>query len=89
MPVRTGAFDKIGEAAFKSEAYKNLYNALSTTVATCDFEREPNFDGYYTKVNALYDKIRNVQKHLNERYARGETYEQIVAEIRAAFDNVD
>lgn len=88
MPVRTGAFDKIGETAFKSEAYKNLYNALSTTVATCDFEREPNFDGYYTKVNALYDKIRNVQKHLNERYARGETYEQIVAEIRAAFDNV-
>lgn len=84
MPVRTGAFDKIGEKSFQSEAYKNLYKALTTTVETCSFKKEPNFEGYYTKVYALYEKIRNIQKTLEDRYGKGETCEQIVAELRAA-----
>jgi ABC-type sugar transport system, periplasmic component len=88
MPVKTGAFDKIGETSFKSEAYKNLYNALSKTVATCTFEKEPNFDGYYVNVYALYDKIRNIQKELNTRYEAGETCEQIVEELRVALNIV-
>ena len=88
MPVRTGAFDKIVETSFNSEAYKNLYNALSLTVAACDFEKEPAFDGYYNKVYALYDKIRSIQKNLETRYANGETCEQIVAELRAALYSV-
>ena len=84
MPVRTGAFDKIGEKSFQSEAYKNLYKALTATVETCSFKKEPNFEGYYTKVYALYEKIRNIQKTLDDRYGKGETCEQIVAELRAA-----
>lgn len=62
MPVRTGAFAKIGENSFKSDAFKNLYAALTKTVATCTFVREPNFDGYYSKVRTLYDEIRKIQK---------------------------
>ncbi len=88
MPVRTGAFAKIGENSFKSDAFKNLYAALTKTVATCTFVREPNFDGYYSKVRTLYDEIRKIQKNLASLYAAGGTTEQIVAEMKAALYNV-
>lgn len=83
MPVRTGAFAKIGENSFKSDAFKNLYAALTKTVATCTFVREPNFDGYYSKVYTLYKEIRKIQKNLSSK-----TTEQIVAEMKAALYNV-
>lgn len=85
MPVRTGAFAKIGENSFKSDAFKNLYTALTKTVATCTFVREPNIDGYYSKVHTLYNQIREIQKNLD---AAGDTTEQIVAKIKAALYNV-
>ena len=88
MPVRTGAFDKIGDKSFKSEAYRNLYKALTTTVETCSFKQEPSIEGYYTKVYALYEKIRNIQKTLETRYEKGATCEQIVAEMEDALFNV-
>lgn len=88
MPVKTGAFDKISDNSFNSQAYKNLYNALSTTVATCSFKKEPSFEGYYNKVYALYDKIRNIQKDLESRREKGETCEQIVTEMKAALYSV-
>lgn len=88
MPVRTGAFDKIGENSLQSEAYKNLYEALAKTVETCSFKKEPDFEGYYTKVYALYEKIRNIQNTLETRYEQGETLEQIVAEMKAALNSV-
>lgn len=89
MPVRTGAFDKIGDKSFKSEAYRNLYKALTTTVETCSFKQEPSIEGYYSKVYALYEKIRNIQKTLETRYEKGATCEQIVAEMEDALFNVD
>ena len=88
MPVRTGAFDKISDKSFESQAYKNLYKALSTTVATCSFKKEPSFEGYYNKVYALYEKIRNIQKDLEARYEKGETCEQIVIEMKTALYSV-
>lgn len=88
MPVKTGAFDKISDNSFNSQAYKNLYKALATTVATCSFKKEPSFEGYYNKVYALYDKIRNIQKDLESRYEKGETCEQIVTEMKAALYSV-
>ena len=88
MPVRTGAFDKIGENSLPSEAYKNLYEALTKTVETCSFKKEPDFEGYYTKVYALYEKIRNIQNTLETRYKQGESLEQIVAEMKAALNSV-
>ena len=88
MPVRTGAFDKISDNTFKSDAYRNLYDALKTTVATCSFKKEPSFEGYYNKVYALYEKIRNIQKDLEARYEKGETCEQIVIEMKTALYSV-
>lgn len=84
MPVRTGAFDKIGDNSFRSEAYRNLYKSLTLTVANCTFKKEPSFDGYYTKVYALYEKIRNIQSTLEQRYEKGATCEQLVEEMEAA-----
>lgn len=88
MPVRTGAFDKIGENSLPSEAYKNLYEALAKTVETCSFKKEPDFEGYYTKVYALYEKIRNIQNNLETKKEQGESLEQIVAEMKAALNSV-
>ncbi len=89
MPVKAGAFAKIGSHTFSSEAYRNLYRALTATVATCSFEKEPDFDGYYPKVYALYDKIRVIQKNLTSEYERGKTCEQIVTELTDALKSVD
>ena len=80
--------DKIDENSFRSEAYKNLYDALRSTVATCTFEKEPAFDGYYSKVYELYDKISNIQKNLKAGYENGKTCEQFVAEMRSALFGV-
>lgn len=88
MPVRTGAFEKINENSFKSITYKKLYSALSKTVATCTFVKEPNFDGYYSKVRTLYDEIRKIQQNLSSLYAAGETTEQIVAKMIAALTSL-
>ena len=89
MPVRTGAFAKIGENSFQSDAYKNLYAAFSKAVATCTFVKEPNFDGYYSNVRTLYDEIRKIQKSLPSLYAAGETTEQIVEKMNAALTSPD
>ena len=88
MPVRIGAFDKISDNSFKSEAYRNLYMSLSLTVANCTFKKEPSFNGYYTKVYALYEKIRNIQSMLEQRYEKGATIEQLVAEMETALINI-
>ena len=88
MPVRTGAFEKINENSFKSIAYKKLYSALSKTVATCTFVKEPNFDGYYSRVRTLYDEIRKIQQNLSSLYATGETTEQIVAKMIATLTSL-
>lgn len=88
MPVRTGTFAKIGAQSFKSDAYRNLYEALTTTVETCSFKKEPVFAGYYSKVYALYGKIRDIQYNLEARYEKGATCEQIVEEMETALSNV-
>ena len=88
MPVRIGAFDKISDNSFKSEAYRNLYMSLSLTIANCTFKKEPSFNGYYTKVYALYEKIRNIQSMLEQRYEKGATIEQLVAEMETALINI-
>ena len=88
MPVRIGAFDKISDNSFKSEAYRNLYMSLSLTIANCTFKKEPSFNGYYTKVYALYEKIRTIQSMLEQRYEKGATIEQLVAEMETALINI-
>lgn len=69
MPVLKGSFDKIDNYEFKSDAYKSLYSALAKTKETCTFLSETNMVGYWSKVYALNDSIRELQKSLDGKTA--------------------
>lgn len=58
MPVRNDAYPSLKVYSFQKESYKELYSALSEIRNTQTFLREPNFVGYYDKVNTLYAELR-------------------------------
>ena len=80
MPVNKGSFDKIGEYAFDTAAYKNLYTALSMVYEQAVAVSEPSFTGYYKKIYTLYDALRQMQSGLAQRYQKGEDAEALAAE---------
>lgn len=45
--------------------------------------REPSFAGYYSKVYALYDGLREMQKTIPQRLSQGESKETLAAEAWA------
>lgn len=69
MPVLNNSFDKIDNYEFKSDAYKSLYSTLTYTKETCIFLSETNMVGYWSKVYALNDNIRSLQKSLDGKTA--------------------
>lgn len=77
MPVRVGAFEKIDAYNFDAPSYTRLYRALRETKATCTLLPESSSTVYFGGVHRLYAGIRTIQKELTERYARGETAEEI------------
>lgn len=81
MPVKKGAFDKLGSYTFKTQAFKNTYAALKSTVDACSFLSEPSTAGYYPNTYKLYAKIRALQKELLSMYASGKTYEDITNQL--------
>lgn len=85
MPVNRESFAKIADYEFKSESYKNLYLAIEKVNETARAIREPSFAGYYTKVYALYDSLREKQQLLPERFANGESAESLAAELWEQF----
>ncbi len=80
IPVNKGSFDKIGEYAFDTAAYKNLYTALSMVYEQAVAVSEPSFTGYYKKIYTLYDELRQMQSGLAQRYQKGEDAEALAAE---------
>lgn len=88
MPVSTDAFDAIADYSFASTAYQNLYAALKTVHDTATAVREPAFVGYYNRIYALYDALREQQKHYPARYAGGENAAELVSETWELFRNV-
>ena len=88
MPVSKDAFAAIEDYDFTSTAYKNLYTALKTVHDTATAVREPAFAGYYTRIYALYDALREQQKHYPTRYAAGENAAELVLETWELFRNV-
>lgn len=85
MPVLNSSFNKIDEYNFQSDSYKALYSALAETKKNCTMISEPNISGYWPKVNALYDYIRDVQKKLAQKYESGMTADDIADEIKDYF----
>lgn len=88
MPVSKASFDKIEEHEFSSDAYRELYNAISTVNKTATAVREPSFAGYYAKVYALYDALREEQKTMPARYAAGEDAEALATELWELFRGI-
>lgn len=85
MPVNKASFDKISSYKFKSDAYKNLYQAISKVNDTATAVREPSFVGYYNKIYSLYDALRAAQKTMPDRYKGGESAEKLSNELWELF----
>ena len=83
MPVRNGAFDAIADyESFPEpvESYRQLYAALKTMRESYIPVSEPRFDGYYGRVNILYDGLRQLQQELPARAAAGEDIDALAEE---------
>ncbi len=78
MPVTQEAFDRISDYEFSAEAYRRLYTTLNAVNKTATAIHEPSFVGYYNKVYALYDALREMQKEMPERIT--EESSQTIAE---------
>ena len=85
MPVNRESFAKIADYEFKSESYKNLYLAIEKVNETARAIKEPSFAGYYTKIYALYDSLREQQNLMPERFANGESAEKLAIELWEQF----
>ena len=86
MPVRSGAFDGIenyDKFPEPAESYQQLYAALKTMREDYTPVSEPRFEGYYSKVSALYDGLRQLQKELPARAAAGENVDALAEETWA------
>lgn len=86
MPVRNGAFDSIenyDKFPESAESYQQLYAALKTMREDYTPVSEPRFEGYYSKVSALYDGLRQLQKELPARAAAGENVDALAEETWA------
>ena len=83
MPVRSDAFDAISDYdSFPEpvESYQQLYAALKTMRESFTPVSEPRFDGYYGRVNVLYDGLRRLQQELPARAAAGEDIDALAEE---------
>ena len=85
MPVKNGAFDKLESYTFKTEAFRNTYAALKSTVESCTFLSEPSMAGYFPNTYTLYSKIRAMQKELPSMYENGKTEEEITDQLVDVF----
>lgn len=86
MPVRNGAFDDIetyDKFPEPVESYQQLYAALKTMRENDTPVSEPRFEGYYGKVTALYDGLRQLQQELPARAAAGEDVDALAEETWA------
>ena len=85
MPVRKDAYKPLETYSFSKESYKELYSTLTEIRNTQTFLREPNFIGYYDKVNALYAEIRKVQSSMPDRIKNGESADVLAEELWEIF----
>lgn len=88
MPVNKASFQEIASYDFPSDAYQRLYQAIHTVNETATAVREPSFAGYYNKIYALYDALREQQKCMPLRYQNGEDAEVLAMELWNLFQSI-
>ena len=81
MPVRQGAFDAIDSYEFSEESYARLYAAMKDMEERYTPVSEPRFTGYFGKVNAMYNGLRQLQKEMPARVAAGEDVDALALEV--------
>ena len=87
MPVRNDAYQSLKSYSFRKESYKELYSALTEIRNTQTFLREPNFVGYYNKVNTLFAELRRAQTTMPERVKNGESADALAGELWELFSS--
>lgn len=85
MPVKNGSFDHIAEYSLEDPAYEALYDTLNTMHESYTAVSEPNFPGYYERVNRFYDLLRERQASLHERFEAGESADALALELWELF----
>ena len=88
MPVSNDAFDAIGGYEFPDEGYASLFAAIKTMRDGYTPVVRPAFGGYYDKVDALYEGLRQMQGELRERSDNGENADALAKEIWDFFCSV-
>lgn len=88
MPVNQTSFEEIQDYEFKSDAYKHLYEAIREVNQKATAVQEPSFVGYYNKIYALYDELRDAQKKMPVRYQNGEKSEDLSNELWEMFKGI-
>jgi len=88
MPVKIGAFEKLSNYSFKTTALENTYSALKKTREDCSFLSESSSETYYNNTYSFYQSVRSLQKQLSDKYASGETSEQIEEELMDLFESI-
>ena len=88
MPVNNAAFDAIENYDFASQGYLNLYSAIKQMRKEYIPVVRPDFDGYYDKVDELYNGIRAMQAELSQRSDSGEDVSVLANEIWELFSSI-
>ena len=89
MPVSNDAFKAIENYNnFPSEGYQSLYDAINTMREEYTPVVRPTFGGYYDKINALYDGLRNMLPEFSSRVNAGENAETLAEETWKFFCSI-
>ncbi len=88
MPVQNDAYTAIENYTFQSDAYKNLFNAIRIMREEYTAVVRPDFDGFYTKTDALYEGLRQMQALLRERADNGEDPDILAEETWNFFKSI-
>ena len=88
MPVSNDAFDAIEGYEFPDEGYASLFAAIKTMRDGYTPVVRPAFGGYYDKVDALYEGLRQMQGELSKRSDNGESADTLAKEIWDFFCSV-
>ena len=63
------------------ESYARLYAAMKDMEERYTPVSEPRFTGYFGKVNAMYNGLRQMQKEMPARAAAGEDVDALALEV--------
>lgn len=88
MPVNNASYDAIDTYKFPDKAHASLYKAIRTMRENYIPVVRPDFDGYFVKVNTLYEGLREMTPMLCERLHQGEDIHVLIEETWDFFKSI-